>query len=117
MDLNDNKETDNKELELFMTYLNNRLSEYSSLLKKENISQEELKQLGDIEYFLIEVNAKISEIQKSLENDLFGYSTDLYYGMKREAISSGDQNAKKKLDIMLDSFNESLRGGMIVNWN
>lgn len=116
MDLNDNKETVNKELELFMTYLNNRLSEYSSLLKKENISVEELKQLGDIEYFLIEVNAKISEIQKSLENDLFGYSLNLYYGMKREAIS-GDQDAKKKRDILLDSFNESLRDGMIVNWN
>ena len=116
MNLNDNKETVNKELELFMTYLSKNLVEYSTLLKKENISPSELKQLGDIEYFLIEINSKISEIKKRLENDLFGYSLDLYYGMKREAIS-GDQVAQKKLDVMLDSFNESLRAGMIVNWN
>ena len=116
MNLDDNKESVNKELELFMTYLSKNLLEYSSLLKKENISPDELKQLGEIEYFLIEVNSKISEIQKLLENDLFGYSLDLYYGMKREAIA-GDQVAQKKLDVMLDSFNESLRGGMIVNWN
>jgi hypothetical protein len=116
MNLNDSKETVNKELELFMTYLNKNLVEYSTLLKKQNISPSELKQLGDIEYFLIEVNSKISEIKKRLENDLFGYSLDLYYGMKREAIA-GDQEAQKKLDVMLNSFNESLQGGMIVNWN
>ena len=116
MNLDDNKETVNKELELFMTYLSKNLLEYSTLLKKTNISPDELKKLGEIEYFLIEINAKISEIQKLLENDLFGYRLDLYYGMKREAIS-GDKEAQKKLDVMLDSFNESLRGGMIVNWN
>ncbi|MDD2982187.1 MAG: hypothetical protein PHQ74_02255 [Crocinitomicaceae bacterium] len=116
MNLNDNKETVNKELELFMAYLNKNLVEYSTLLKKENISPTELKQLGDIEYFLIEINSKITEIKKRLENDLFGYSLDLYYGTKREAIS-GNQDAKRKLDVMLNSFNESLQGGMIVNWN
>ena len=116
MNLDDNKESVNKELELFMTYLNRNLLEYSTLLKKENISPNELKQLGDIEYFLIEVNSKISEIKKLLENDLFGYSLDLYYGMKREAIA-GDHHAQKKLNVMLDSFNESLKAGMIVNWN
>ncbi len=116
MNLDDNKEAVSKELELFMTYLSKNLLEYSTLLKKENITPEELKKLGEIEYFLIEVNAKISEIQKLLENELFGNSLDLYYGMKREAIS-GDKNAQKKQDVLLDSFNESLRGGKIVNWN
>lgn len=99
-----------------MTYLNRNINEYSSLLKKENISPAELKQLGEIEYFLIDVNSKISEIKKLLEKDLFGYRLDLYYGMKREGIA-GDQQAKKKLDVMLDSFNDSLQAGMIVNWN
>lgn len=116
MNLGDNKETVNKELELFMAYLSKNLVEYSSLLKKENISPDELKQLGEIEYFLIEVNAKISEIQKLIENDLFGYSLDLCYGKKRDVIA-GDQQAQKKLDVMLDSFSESLRRGTIVNWN
>ena len=116
MDFNQNRDAINKELEQFILLLNETLPRYSSLLKKQEISSSELKELGDIEYFLIEVNAKITEIKKMLENDLFGHSIDLYYKLKRSA-QNGDVQAQHKFEAMRDAFNESLKGDTIINWN
>lgn len=116
MDFNQNRDAINKELEQFIQLLNKTLPRYSNLLKKQTINATELKELGEIEYFLIEVNAKITEIKKMLEHDLFGHSLDLYYKMKHRA-AKGDLVASQKLEIMRDSFNESLKGDTIVNWN
>jgi len=116
MDFSQNRDAINKELEQFIQLLNITLPRYSDLLKKQDISGIELKELGDIEYFLIGVNAKITEIKKMLEHDLFGHSLDLYYKMKLRALK-GDPVAVQKLEIMRDSFNESLKGDTIVNWN
>lgn len=116
MDFSQNRDAINKELGQFIELLHDTLPRYSTLLKKPNISVAELKELGDIEYFLIEVNSKISEIKKMLENDLFGHSLDVYYKLKALAVG-GNNDALQKFEIMRDSFNESLKGGMIVNWN
>lgn len=111
-----NKDAINRELDQFILLLNETLPRYSTLLKKQNLAIEELKELGEIEYFLIEVNAKITEIKTKLEHDLFGHSLDLYYKLKQKA-KSGDEISRQKFEIMRDSFNESLKGDTIINWN
>lgn len=116
MDFNDNIDAINRELEHFIDLLNKTLPRYSMLLKKENINPQELKELGDIEYFLLGVNAKITEIKKKLENDLFGLSLDAYYKLKKRA-AQGVSVAERKFEIMKDAFNEALKGDTIINWN
>ncbi|MFA7272316.1 MAG: hypothetical protein WC044_00520 [Crocinitomicaceae bacterium] len=111
-----NKDDLNKKLEQFIETLNAILPKYSKLLKKANITQEEVHELGEIEHFLIEINAKISEIKSMLEHDLFGHSIDQYYQIKAKALA-GDIQAKLKLETLRDAFNESLKGDTLLNWN
>jgi hypothetical protein len=116
MDFKANKDSLNRELEKFLSMLEELLPRYSALLRKKNISKTELTELGEIEHYLIEVNAKISSIKGKLEEDLFGHSLDIYYKLKRKA-RLGDEIAAAKLDKMKEIFEESLSGGSIVNWN
>lgn len=116
MDFNQNKDALNRELEQFISILNELLPRYSQLLRKRTISPTELKELGDIEHFLIEVNSKITEIKNMLEQDLFGHSFDIYYKLKAKALV-GDIHAKQKLDRMRKSFDDSLKGGNMFIWN
>lgn len=116
MDFNENKKTLNRELEQFLGILNELLPRYSNLIKKDNINSVELKELGEIEHFLIEVNSKIAEIKDMLDQNLFGHSLDLYYKYKEKA-KLGDVNAQQKLNRLREFFNESLKGEALVNWN
>lgn len=116
MDFNENKKTLNRELEQFLGILNELLPRYSALIKKDNINDVELKELGDIEHFLIEVNSKIATIKDMLDQNLFGHSLDLYYKYKEKA-KLGDANAQQKLNRLREFFNESLKGENLVNWN
>jgi hypothetical protein len=106
----------NYELEQFKSILNELLPRYSLLLKKDNLSKKELKELGDVEHYLIEVNSKITAIKEMLEEDLFGHSLDIYYKLKKKAIS-GDNSAAAKLERMRQTFEESFKGDKIFNWN
>ncbi len=115
-DFSKDKDNLNRELEQFITKLNALLPKYSLLLKKPVLNPFEVKELGEIEHFLIEINAKISEIKNMLDHDLFGHSIDYYYQIKRKAMG-GDFEAKLKLERLRDAFNESLRGDTLVNWN
>ena len=67
MDFRANKDALNKVLEHFISLLEEMLPRYAVLLRKSDISSGELKELGEIEHFLIEVNAKISVIKGKLE--------------------------------------------------
>ena len=116
MDFNENKKTLTRELEQFLGILNELLPRYSKLIKKDNINDVELKELGDIEHFLIEVNSKIAEIKDMLDQNLFGHSLDLYYKYKEKALT-GDIAAQQKLDRLREFFNESLKGETLINWN
>ena len=73
-DFSHNKEELNRELERFIQTLNEVLPRYSSLLKKTNVTKEELAELGEIEHFLIGMNYQISEIKERIEQDLFGHT-------------------------------------------
>lgn len=115
-DFKQNKIALNYELEQFRAILDELLPRYSLLLKKDNLSKKELKELGDIEHYLIEVTSKITAIKEMLEEDLFGHSLDIYYKLKKKAVS-GDQAAKAKLERMRQTFEESFKGDKIFNWN
>lgn len=115
-DFKSNRKALDEELEKFMSLLGELLPMYHALLKKEELDAEELKRLGEIEHYLIGVNAKILDIKKRLEQDLFGQSLDIYYRTKKEA-KQGNPHAKLKLERMRDAFAEALQSGEIVNFN
>lgn len=116
MDYKAYQEELNKELDRFINLLKVTLPRYTDLVKKTNISENELKELGELEYYLIELNAKIGELKKQLEHDLFGLSLDLYYKLKHKAIE-GDLKAARKIVIMRNAFDKSLKGNDLINWN
>jgi hypothetical protein len=111
---NTKKELD-KELEQFIKLLNKILPQYHLLLKRTDLSKEELKNLGDIEHYLIGVNAKIMEIKGKLEQDLFGQSLHVYYSLKE--AKNGDPTSKLKLEKMREAFVEALESGDVMNYN
>jgi len=115
-DFKSNRKELDEELEKFMRLLEELLPHYHYLLRKPELSQDELTRLGEIEHYLIGVNAKILEIKKRLEQDLFGQSLHTYYKTKQEAFS-GNPNAKLKLERMRDAFAEALQTGEIMNFN
>jgi hypothetical protein len=116
MKFKDKREQLNSELERFISTLNDLLPRYTALVKSDHLTADELSELGEIEYYLIEVNAKIAEIKKLLDHELFGLSIDLYYQTKEKA-KKGDVHAKQKLDKMRESFNESWKSDSLIHWN
>ena len=106
----------NKELDQFNLILSEILPRYIELMKKEDINDAQLKELGEIEHFLIEINGKIAEIKTKLDHDLFGETMSEYYKVKEKA-SNGDVNAAKKLSKIRDAFSESIKGDTFFNWN
>lgn len=105
-----------RELDRFIDLLGVLLPRYSKLLKRKNLTEEELHELGELEHFLIGVNGRISEIKQVLEQDVYGHSLDLYYKLKAKA-NLGDEHAAKKLSRLRDSFNDSMISGQIIHWN
>ena len=105
-----------KELERFMSLLNQIMPLYHSLLKKQEPDADELRRLGEIEHYLLTVNSKIMEIKSQLEQDLFGQSLDTYYKLKSEALM-GNPYSKLKLEKMRDTFAKALASGEIMNYN
>ncbi len=105
-----------RELERFMSLLNQILPHYHTLLKQESLDPNELKRLGEIEHYLLGVNNKIMEIKSQLEQDLFGQSLNTYYKLKEESIN-GNPNSKLKLEKMREIFAEALKLGEMVNYN
>jgi hypothetical protein len=112
----ENRKELDEELERFIALLNQLLPHYHFLLKKEDLDDDELNRLGEIEHYLIGVNAKIMEIKGKLEQDLFGQSLDTYYRLKDSAYE-GNPKSKLKLEKMRDTFAEALKSGDLINYN
>jgi len=112
----ENRKELDEELERFIALLNQLLPHYHFLLKKEDLNDDELNRLGEIEHYLIGVNAKIMEIKGKLEQDLFGQSLDTYYRLKDSAYG-GDAKSKLKLEKMRETFSEALKSGDLINYN
>ena len=116
MGLDEHKKLLNRELEQFNSILGEILPRYIKLMKKKGTSVEEEKELGEIEHFLIEVNAKIAEIKNKLDQDLFGETMNQYYEAKQAAIG-GDADAQKRVKKLRKVFLESVQGDDFFNWN
>ncbi len=115
MDLPAHQKAVHEELDKFMKILKLVLPKYAELLKKASIQQEEIKELGEIEYFLIEVTGRISEIKELLEDNVFGHSLNLYYQMKNK-LSKTDQDLKK-MELLRKTFLTALKKGEIISLN
>jgi hypothetical protein len=116
MSFEKHKQLLNRELDQFNVVLGELLPRYVFLVRKEDCSAEELKELGEVEHFLIEVNSKIASIKNRLDQDLFGETMDLYYKVKAEA-EKGNVVAQKKFRRLRASLHESIKGDMFFNWN
>lgn len=115
-DFKQSKEALNRELQQFMSILDELLPRYTLLLEKKNISPAEITELGEIEHYLIQLNAQITAIKEMLEEDLYGHSLEVYYALKHKA-AQGDPVAEAKFKRMRASFEEALRSGSIFIWN
>lgn len=110
------KEALNRELRQLVEQLNGMLPRYTELLNKQDISKEEVTELGELEHFLIGINSKISEIKERLQQDLFGHTIDRYYHLKSRAVN-GDRDAELVMGRLKSIFEEHLEKGTIINWN
>ena len=115
-EIGDNREELDEELERFITLLNQLLPHYHSLLKKDELDNDEKTRLGEIEHYLIGVNSKIMEIKGKLEQDVFGRSIDRYYKIK-DLDYGGDPHSKLKLEKIRDELTKSLKAGELINFN
>lgn len=116
MDLDKNKELLNRELDQFNMILGRILPRYIELMHKNGLNNEESKELGDIEHYLIEINGKIAEIKYKLDHDLFGETLDYYYEVK-EMAKKGDVKAQKKFEQLRKGLIDALKDNTFFNWN
>lgn len=116
MSFEKHKQLLNQELDQFNTLLGELLPRYVLLVRKENCTEEELTELGEIEHYLIEVNSKIASIKNRLDQDLFGETMDLYYKVKAQA-EKGNPKAIKKFGQLKTSLHASIKGDIFFNWN
>lgn len=105
-----------KELDRFSDLLGVLMPRYSRLLNNPKLSDDQLVELGEIEHFLIGITARVTEIKQLLEQDVFGHSLDFYYKLKQLA-ATGDVDARKKMEKLRSTFNETLKSGDIIQWN
>jgi hypothetical protein len=86
------------------------IPKYAELKSKSNLSELEQKELGDIEYILIEASPYIEDLHNLIKKDLFGNSLDHYYAMKSKA-KEGNLKAKEELDrlrkFLMEDFFEN----------
>jgi len=116
MGLDQSKNRIEAELNLFISQLNDLLLRYDYLVGKADLSKDELKELGEVEYLLLDLNAKISSIKSDLDQHLFGNFLDIYYKLKGEA-SNGDIKAGMKLTKLKSFFGEVLSSNDYIIWN
>ena len=111
-----NKHEMDQEMDRFMALLNSILPRYSSLLRKKNMSHDDVTELGELEHYLIELNSKIIQIKNRLQNDLFGETIDTYYQLKIKA-QNGDEIAKSEVKKLRKVYLAALQAGNIICWN
>jgi hypothetical protein len=116
MEFEKHKRMLNQELDHFTVMLSEILPRYLELMRKKDISDNENKELGELEHFLIEVNSKIADIKSKLDHDLFGETINEYYKIKEQALQ-GDVEAKEKLDKLRSTLSDSIKGDLFFNWN
>lgn len=116
MEFNKHKEQLNRELDQFNALLAEVLPRYIELMHNKDLNETEVKELGEIEHYLIELNGKIADIKNKLDHDLFGETLDYYYAVKEKA-KSGDVQAKVQFEKLRKALSETVKGDSFFNWN
>ncbi len=116
MGLDQSKNRIEEELNLFISQLNDLLPRYEYLVRKKELSNQELKELGEVEYLLLDLNAKISAIKNDLDHQLFGNFLDSYYRLKQK-VKSGDIKSDKKLMQLKTLYGDILNSNDYLIWN
>lgn len=92
------------------------IPKYLELVGKDKLNKQELSELGELEYFLMDIDSRIKHITQMLEQQLYGSTMERMLKMKDKA-RSGSLTAKLKYDEMRKSFQEMLTSGVIFEWN
>ena len=100
-------------LELALTDV---IPKYLELVARDKLNKQELTELGELEYFLMEIDSRIKQITQMLEQQLYGSTMERMLTMKAKA-RSGSMTAKLKYDEMRKNFQEMLSSGVIFEWN
>jgi hypothetical protein len=116
MGFNEQRLAIQRELDRITHEMNVLIPRYTLLLKRANLSQDELEELGEMEHFLFGLTNQISEMKAQLEHDVYGNSTDFYFKLKK-AAQNGDAVAQKKLEKLRETFHDSLQNSGIISWN
>lgn len=91
------------DIERVLDQIKSLLPKYAELKSKSNLSPLEKKELGDIEYILIEASPGIEELHNLIKKDVFGTTLDHYYKTK-ELAKNGNIRAKEELDRLRKSM-------------
>lgn len=107
----------NQELENFSAIIQLVLPKYLTLIAQPTLNQSELIELGEIEYYLLEVNDKLNCLRELIAKHLFGNTIDLYYHQKKTLLKSNKQKTKHQLEKLKVAFEKEIREGGIIIWN
>ena len=103
-------------IESLINELNKMAPRYHKLKAKDMLSDAERKELGEIEYFLIEISPQLERVKNLINQDLYGMSVDFYYKLKMKA-QNGDIDAKKMIDKLRPGLLEAMGKSAYEHWN
>lgn len=115
-DFQKNKETILREMEQFVSRMNELLPRYVFLANNQSLTNDELTELGEIEHLLIEINGRIALLKEKLSRDLFGHSLDLYYQLKKKS-EAGDHSGDQQLERLRLKIEKAFSEGKDFIWN
>jgi hypothetical protein len=106
----------NLELDHFSTIIQHVLPTYIRLIEKPTLTQLELIELGEIEYYLLELNDKLNCIREVIAKELFGATFENYYHQKNKLINQDTENYYQLVKLKT-AFEKEIKEGGIIIWN
>lgn len=106
----------NLELDHFSTIIQHVLPTYINLIEQPSLTQLELIELGEIEYYLLELNDKLNCIREVIVKALFGATFENYYQRKNELMNQKKDNHSQLVKLKA-AFEKEIKEGGIIIWN
>ncbi len=105
-----------KNLQLVEQNLYKFIPRYLELVQADSLTPMEISELGELEYFLMSIHARINHMKDILDGELFVGSLPTLFATKKKA-ENGDIDIKLKYEALRKSYQESLTAGTIIDWN
>jgi hypothetical protein len=106
----------NLELDHFSTIIQHVLPTYINLIEQPSLTQLELIELGEIEYYLLELNDKLNCIREVIVKELYGATFENYYERKNELMNQKKENHSQLVKLKT-AFEKEIKEGGIIIWN